>query len=92
MNVNHSFLLHTGNRNIHTLTSSGNYELYIENKYFGWPETYFARYRSFNIDDTNSDYELHVDGFSGNDSMALQIYLVHLLLKCSFMQPSYINK
>lgn len=87
MSVNHSFVFHTGNKNIHTLTSSGDYGLYIELERFIWETSFlsFARYSSFKIDDTNSDYELHVDGYSGTAGMALKLYFVYNLLYYSIM-------
>ncbi|CAC5360216.1 Fibrinogen-like protein A,Ryncolin-4,Angiopoietin-related protein 1,Ficolin-3,Ficolin-1-B,Ficolin-2,Ryncolin-1,Tenascin-R,Fibrinogen-like protein 1,Tenascin-X,Fibrinogen C domain-containing protein 1-A,Tenascin-N,Ryncolin-3,Tenascin,Fibroleukin,Fibrinogen C domain-containing protein 1,Ryncolin-2,Fibrinogen beta chain,Angiopoietin-related protein 2,Angiopoietin-2,Microfibril-associated glycoprotein 4,Ficolin-1-A,Ficolin-1,Fibrinogen C domain-containing protein 1-B,Angiopoietin-4 [Mytilus coruscus] len=69
-NKKHEFWL--GNKNIHTLTSSGDYELYIELEYFHG-ETTFARYSSFMIDDSNSAYKLHVDGYSGTAGDTLKV-------------------
>lgn len=87
MSVNLSFVLHKGNENIHTMTSSGDYGLYIELERFIWETSFlsFARYSSFKIDDTNSDYELHVDGYSGTAGMALKLYFVYNLLYYSIM-------
>ncbi|RUS72882.1 hypothetical protein EGW08_019356, partial [Elysia chlorotica] len=52
-----------GNDNIHTITSTGNYELRVDLKYKG--KSKFARYGKFFIDSEDDKYKLHVGSYSG---------------------------
>ncbi|RUS68434.1 hypothetical protein EGW08_023804 [Elysia chlorotica] len=52
-----------GNDNIHTITSTGKYELRVDLKYKG--ESKFARYGKFFIDSEDDKYKLHVKSYSG---------------------------
>ncbi|XP_063405828.1 fibrinogen-like protein A [Mytilus trossulus] len=61
-----------GNKNIHSLTSSGNYELRIDLKDLSNTKKY-AVYKTFVVGDAASKYKLTVGNYSGNagDSMAI---------------------
>ncbi|GFN93332.1 tenascin-r [Plakobranchus ocellatus] len=58
-----------GNDNIHTITSSGNYELRVDLKYQG--KSAFAHYSRFSIDDEDNNYTLRLGDYDGTagDSM-----------------------
>ncbi|KAH9525808.1 Ficolin-1-A [Bulinus truncatus] len=53
-----------GNKYIHQITSSGNYELWIDMEYKSIE--YYARYNNFSIDNEMEKYTLHVSNFTGN--------------------------
>ncbi|RUS77533.1 hypothetical protein EGW08_014717 [Elysia chlorotica] len=52
-----------GNDNIHTITSTGKYELRVDLKYKG--QSKFANYGKFSIDGEEEKYKLHVGSYSG---------------------------
>ncbi|KAK3737917.1 hypothetical protein RRG08_028542 [Elysia crispata] len=52
-----------GNKNIHTLTSSGKYELRIDLKYKG--KASFAHYDSISLDSENNNYMLKLGAYDG---------------------------
>ncbi|GFO37213.1 tenascin-r [Plakobranchus ocellatus] len=52
-----------GNDNIHTITSSGNYELRVDLKYQG--KSAFAHYSKFSIDDEDNNYTLRLGDYDG---------------------------
>ncbi|RUS69297.1 hypothetical protein EGW08_022939 [Elysia chlorotica] len=52
-----------GNDNIHTITSTGRYELRVDLKYKG--QSRFANYGMFSIDGEEEKYKLHVGSYSG---------------------------
>ncbi|RUS72365.1 hypothetical protein EGW08_019881 [Elysia chlorotica] len=52
-----------GNDNIHTITSTGKYELRVDLKYNG--QSKFARYDRFFIDSEDDKYKLHLGSYSG---------------------------
>ncbi|GFO09002.1 fibrinogen-related protein 3-2 [Plakobranchus ocellatus] len=57
-----------GNENIHTITSSGNYELRVDLKFQG--KSTFAHYSKFSIDGEDKNYALRLgdyDGTAGDD-------------------------
>ncbi|GFR96974.1 angiopoietin-related protein 1 [Elysia marginata] len=59
-----------GNDNIHTITSSGTYELRVEVQYKG--RKAFAHYASFSIADESDNYRLRIGAYDGTagDSLA----------------------
>ncbi|VDI73467.1 Hypothetical predicted protein [Mytilus galloprovincialis] len=61
-----------GNKNIHSVTSSGKYELRIDLKDLSNTKKY-AVYKTFEVGDAASKYKLTVGNYSGNagDSMAI---------------------
>ncbi|GFO37218.1 ficolin-1 [Plakobranchus ocellatus] len=58
-----------GNDNIHTITSSGTYELRVDLKYQG--KSAFAHYSTFSIDDEDNSYAIQLGDYDGTagDSM-----------------------
>ncbi|GFN93113.1 tenascin-r, partial [Plakobranchus ocellatus] len=52
-----------GNDNIHTITSSGTYELRVDLKYQG--KSAFAHYSKFSIDDEDNNYTLRLGDYDG---------------------------
>ncbi|RUS73269.1 hypothetical protein EGW08_018964, partial [Elysia chlorotica] len=61
-----------GNDNIHAITSTGKFELYVDLKYNG--ESGYARYGMFSIDGENKNYTLHVGSYSGTAGDALAFH------------------
>ena len=59
-----AFTFTPGNKNIHPITSSGNYELLIELEDFQ-QHTKTAHYQSFSVGDSASVYTLAVSGYNG---------------------------
>ncbi|RUS78208.1 hypothetical protein EGW08_014022 [Elysia chlorotica] len=59
-----------GNDNIHTITSTGRYELRVEINYKG--QSKFANYGMFSIDDEEEKYKLHVGSYSGTAGDSLE--------------------
>jgi hypothetical protein len=62
---NDTYYLSTGNDNIHTLTSQGNYKLRIDLEDFSGISRY-AVYNLFIVGDEASQYKLDVGGWSGD--------------------------
>ncbi|CAC5382799.1 Fibrinogen-like protein A,Ryncolin-4,Angiopoietin-related protein 7,Angiopoietin-related protein 1,Ficolin-3,Ficolin-1-B,Ficolin-2,Ryncolin-1,Tenascin-R,Fibrinogen-like protein 1,Tenascin-X,Fibrinogen C domain-containing protein 1-A,Ryncolin-3,Tenascin,Fibroleukin,Fibrinogen C domain-containing protein 1,Ryncolin-2,Angiopoietin-2,Angiopoietin-related protein 2,Microfibril-associated glycoprotein 4,Ficolin-1-A,Ficolin-1,Fibrinogen C domain-containing protein 1-B [Mytilus coruscus] len=62
-----------GNQNIHTITSSGNYELYIHLEDFDG-KTIYAQYSTFNVEDSQSNFILHISGYTGNAGDSLKYH------------------
>lgn len=58
------FYFSTGNTVIHTITSSGSYELYIHLEDFDG-KTAYAKYSTFNVEDFKSNFMLHISGYTG---------------------------
>ncbi|XP_071180484.1 microfibril-associated glycoprotein 4-like [Mytilus edulis] len=54
-----------GNQNIHTLTKHGKYELRVDISDFNGNKAY-ARYVTFSVGDSSSNYKLNVADYSGN--------------------------
>ena len=63
-----------GNKNIHAITSSGNYELLIELEDFQ-QHTKTAHYQSFSVGDSASVYTLAVSGYNGTAGKSLDIII-----------------
>ncbi|RUS86805.1 hypothetical protein EGW08_005465 [Elysia chlorotica] len=61
-----------GNDNIHTITSTGKYELMVEIKYRG--QSKFANYGTFSIDGEEEKYKLHVGSYSGTAGDSLEYH------------------
>ncbi|RUS68735.1 hypothetical protein EGW08_023504 [Elysia chlorotica] len=59
-----------GNDNIHTITSTGNYELRVDLKYKG--QSKFARYGWFNLISEDDNYRLQVASYSGTAGDSLK--------------------
>ena len=54
-----------GNKNIHAITSNGEYELLVVLTDFQ-SNTKKARYDSFSVKDASTNYQLDVSGYSGD--------------------------
>ena len=63
-----SFL--TGNLALHTITAQGSYELRVDLAARSGDQA-FAKYKTFRIADSTKNYQLTVDGFSGDASRYL---------------------
>ncbi|GFN94691.1 tenascin-r [Plakobranchus ocellatus] len=61
-----------GNDNIHSITSSGTYELRIDFKYKG--KSAFAHYSTFSIDDENKNYALRLGDYDGTAGDSLNYH------------------
>ncbi|RUS73925.1 hypothetical protein EGW08_018315 [Elysia chlorotica] len=61
-----------GNDNIHTITSTGKYELRVDLKYNGTSK--FALYDKFVIDSEDDKYKLHVGTYSGTAGDSLKYH------------------
>ncbi|XP_076808012.1 ficolin-1-like [Clavelina lepadiformis] len=59
-----------GLKNLHTITSSGNYELRVDIQDFDYNWA-FAKYSSFSVGSEDTNYILSVSGYSGNAGDAL---------------------
>ncbi|KAL5011186.1 hypothetical protein ScPMuIL_011731, partial [Solemya velum] len=62
-----------GNRYIHTMTVGGDYELRVD--LADWEgNSAFAKYSNFNVGNTASNYELTVEGYSGDAGDSLEYH------------------
>ena len=59
------YIFFAGNKNIHAITSNGEYELLVVLTDFQ-SNTKKARYDSFSVKDASTSYQLDVSGYSGD--------------------------
>ena len=59
------YFFFAGNKNIHAITSNGEYELLVVLTDFQ-SNTKKARYNSFSVKDASTNYQLDVSGYSGD--------------------------
>ncbi|XP_076106899.1 microfibril-associated glycoprotein 4-like [Mytilus galloprovincialis] len=62
-----------GNQNIHTITKQGTYELRVDISDFNGAKAY-ARYSTFSVGDSSTNYRLNVAGYSGNAGDSLDYH------------------
>ncbi|VDH97400.1 Hypothetical predicted protein [Mytilus galloprovincialis] len=62
-----------GNTVIHTITSSEKYELYIHLEDFDG-KTAYAKYSTFNIEESKSNFMLHIHGYTGTAGDSLDYH------------------
>ncbi|KAH9509012.1 Techylectin-5A [Bulinus truncatus] len=65
-----------GNNFIYNMTNSGKYEMRVDMVYQS--RHYFAHYTDFNISNEESNYTLHVDGYTGDAGNDLE-YVNHMM-------------
>lgn len=68
-----------GNKNIHAISSNGEYELLVVLTDFQH-NTKKARYSSFSVKGSGDDYQLDVSGYSGDAGAQLSIYLPYFCI------------
>lgn len=70
---------HSGNENIHKISSHGRHALRVELSDFD-NQVRYAEYEMFSIGDERDGYQLAVGGYSGNASNVIYVNIVFLLM------------